>query len=455
MALDTKRQDADLQVDPVIDDANGAPVLLDLMDPHFRQTSQETFNELRARCPVAHVTFAKKEDQENPQKEDQENPQRGPFSLDSYLITRYTDSNAVLLDDRVVVDPQHAMSEEQLAAIEDPAEEFRILRRNILSIDPPDHTRLRKLVQPSFTNRQMEALRPRIQAIADELIDNVEREAAARGETAPNRQIELIEAFAFPMPIQVICELLGIPAEDQAEVERLFLALPIGGGRPETQEEIRATFKELTDYLNGLFARKRQAPTGDLISELVHAEEDGDTLSQEELLSMVFVLLAAGHVTTVNLIASGVFALLSHPEQLAMMKDDPELVKNAVEEILRYYGPLDTTLPRFASEDLTVDGARIPKGEMVLIGLASANHDPARFVDPDAFNITREDANRHVAFGKGIHVCLGSPLARLEGQIALTTLFARMPEMRLAVAPDEITWRPGFLRQLSKLPLLY
>lgn len=449
MALDTKlqREEADLHVDPASGEANDTPILLDMMDPHYRQTSQETYNELRARCPVAHVRFARDGDGED--------QPRGPFQRDAYLITRYDDGNAALLDNRVVVDPRHAMTEEQVAKIEEPAEEFRVLRRNLLSIDPPDHTRLRKLVQPSFTNRQMEALRPRIQAIADELIDRAEREAAARGETAPNRQIELISAFAFPMPIQVICELLGIPAEDQAEVERLFLALPIGGGRPETQEEIRATFGQLTDYLNGLFERKRQAPTGDLISELVHADEDGDKLYEEELLSMVFILLAAGHVTTVNLIASGVFALLSHPEQLAKMKEDPELVKNAVEEILRYYGPLDTTLPRFASEDLTIDGARIAKGETVLIGLASANHDPARFVDPDSFNITREDANRHVAFGKGIHVCLGAPLARLEGQIALTTLFARMPEMRLAVPANEITWRPGFLRQLAKLPLLY
>lgn len=447
MALETKQHQPDLQIDPAIGETNGAPILLDLMDPHYRQTSQETFNELRARCPVAHVRFAKEGDGED--------QPRGPFQRDAYLITRYDDGNAALLDSRVVVDPRHAMSEEQLASIEDPAEEFRILRRNLLSIDPPDHTRLRKLVQPSFTNRQMDALRPRIQAIADDLLDRAEQAAAERGETAPNRQIELIESFAFPMPIQVICELLGIPAEDQPEVERLFLALPIGGGRPETEEEIRATFRQLTDYLNGLFARKRQAPTGDLISELVHAEEDGDTLDEEELLSMVFVLLAAGHVTTVNLIASGVFALLSHPEQLANMRHDPELVKNAVEEILRYSGPLDTTLPRFAGEELNIDGARIPKGETVLVGLASANHDPARFVDPDAFDITRDDANRHIAFGKGIHVCLGAPLARLEGQIALTTLFARMPEMRLALPSDEITWRPGFLRQLSKLPLLY
>jgi cytochrome P450 len=426
---------------------DGSPILLDFMDPHYRQRSQETYNDLRARCPVAHVTFTRTDTYEN--------GPRGPFQRDAYLITRYDDGSSALLDERILVDPRNAMTEEQLAELPEPPEEFRVFRNNILGLDPPDHTRLRKLVQPSFTNRQMEAWRPRIQAIADELLDRAEQAAATRGETAPNRQIELIGEFAFPMPIQVICELLGIPAEDQADVRRWFLALPIGGGAPETEEENRATIRKLTDYLTELFARKRQAPTNDLISELVHANEDGDTLNEDELLAMVFILLTAGHVTTVNLIASGVFALLTHPEQLAMMKAAPELVKNAVEEILRYWGPVETTLPRFASEEIAVDGVAIPRGETVLIGLAAANHDPARFAEPDTFDITREDANRHVAFGKGIHVCLGAPLARLEGQIALTTLFQRMPELRLAIPAEAATWRPGFLRQLHELPLLY
>ena len=446
MALETK----DPHVHPdqhLLAQPDGSPILLDFLDPHYRQRSQETHNDLRARCPVAHVTFTRPDAYEN--------SPRGPFLRDAYLITRYDDGSAALLDDRIVVDPRHAMTDDQLAENPEPPEEFRVFRNNLLGIDPPDHTRLRKLVQPSFTNRQMEALRPRIQAIADELLDKAEEAAAARGESTPNRRIELISEFAFPMPIQVICELLGIPAEDQADVRRWFLALPIGGGTPETQEENRATIRKLTGYLTELFARKRQAPTEDLISELVHAEEDGDTLNEDELLAMVFILLTAGHVTTVNLIGSGVFALLTHPGELAKLKADPDLVKNAVEEILRYWGPLETTLPRYASEEVTVDGAAIPRGETVLVGLASANHDPARFADPDAFDITREDANRHIAFGKGIHVCLGAPLARLEGQIALTTLFQRLPELRLAISAEAATWRPGFLRQLHELPLLY
>jgi cytochrome P450 len=212
--------------------------------------------------------------------------------------------------------------------------------------------------------------------------------------------------------------------------------------------------RKLIDYLTDLFERRRQEPTDDLISQLVHAEEDGDTLNEEELLAMVFILLTAGHVTTVNLIASGVFALLTHPDQLAMVKDDSEMAKNAVEEILRYRGPVEISLPRFAAADMDIEGTTIPRGEMILVGLTSANHDPERFTNPDEFDIRREDANRHIAFGKGIHVCLGAPLARLEGQIALNTLFARFPDMRLAVPESEVTWKTGFLQQLEALPIL-
>ena len=425
--------------------AHEGPVYLNLNDPHFHDTSAETFAELRAQCPVAHVTFTKDEDEE----------QRGPFFKEAYLVTRYDGSSAALLDDRIGVDHRRAMTEEQLAQLQEPPPEFRVFRRNLLGIDPPDHTRLRKLVQPSFTNRQMEAIRPRIQKIADDLLDAAEAAAAARGETAPNRTMELIEAYAFPLPIQVICELLGIPDEDQPDVRKWFLALPIGGDREGTEEENRATMRALTDYLTELFARRRKEPGQDLISELVHAEEDGDRLDAEELLAMIFILLTAGHVTTVNLIASGTLALLTHPEQLALFRSDPELVKNAVEEILRYWGPLDTTLPRFATEDLDIEGVTIPRGKTILVGLASANHDPARFARPEEFDITRTDANRHIAFGKGIHVCLGAPLARMEGQIALTTLFARYPELRLDAPVDEIGWRAGFLRSLERLPLRF
>jgi cytochrome P450 len=424
---------------------HGNPTLLDLADPHFHDTSLEVFAGLRAQCPVARVTFR------NSQEEAGE--RSGPFFQDAYLVTRYDDSNATLLDNRIGVDHRRAMTPEQLAKLPEPPARARLFQRNLLGVDPPDHTRLRKLVQPSFTNRQMDAFRPRIQAIVDHLLDQVEAEAAARGETAPHRTMDLVEAFAFPMPIQVICELLGIPADDQDDVKRWFHALPIGGGEVRSEAELETTFDEFVAYLESLFERRRREPSGDLISDLVHAEEEGDRLDGEELLSMVFILLAAGHVTTVNLIATGTLALLTHPSELEKVRANPELAKNAVEEILRYWGPLDTTLPRFATQDVAIDGVEIARGETILVGLSSANHDPERFVDPEVFDITREDANRHIAFGKGIHACLGAPLARMEGDIALTTLLARYPDLRLAVPVEEISWKPGFLRALQALPL--
>lgn len=424
------------------------PRLLDLADPHFHDTSLEVFASLRAQCPVARITFRNDQEEEEPQP-------RGPFFGAAYLVTRYDDSAEALLDTRISVDPQRAMTPEQLAQAPAPPARARIFQRNLLGVEPPDHTRLRKLVQPSFTNRQMEAFRPRIQAIVDHFLDQAEAAAAARGETAPNRTMDLVSAFAFPVPIQVICELLGIPPEDQDDVKRWFHELPIGGGVVRSEEALETTFREFVTYLEALFERRRNAPTGDLISDLVHAEEEGDRLDGEELLSMVFILLAAGHVTTVNLIASGTLALLTHPSELAKVRANPELMKNAVEEVLRYWGPLDTTLPRFATADLAIAGVEIPRGETILVGLSSSNHDPARFAQPEVFDITREDANRHVAFGKGIHVCLGAPLARMEGDVALTTLLARYPDLRLAIPAEEIRWKPGFLRALEALPLAF
>ena len=445
-AVTTREQDQHGQEEALTCPYHATPKLLDLSNPHFHDTSLEVFAELRAQCPVARVTFHDGTEDERP---------RGPFQRDAFLVTRYDDGNAALLDSRIGVDPQHAMTEEQLAQLPEPPAAARLFQRNLLGVDPPNHTRLRKLVQPSFTNRQMDALRPRIQAIVDHQLDRAEAAAAERGETAPNRTMELIEAFSFPMPIQVICDMLGIPTEDQADVRRWFLALPIGEGTARSEEEIQAIVREFGDYLETLFERRRREPGSDLISDLVHAEEEGDRLDGQELLAMVFLLLAAGHVTTVNLIASGTLLLLTHPTELAKVRADSALMKNAVEEILRYWGPLDTTLPRFATEDLMIDGVEIPRGETIMVGLSSANHDPERFTHPEIFDITREDANRHIAFGKGIHVCLGAPLARMEGDIALTTLLARYPDLRLAEPTEEIAWKPGLLRALKQLPLTF
>ena len=238
----------------------------------------------------------------------------------------------------------------------------------------------------------------------------------------------------------VISDLLGIPREDREQIrgwtENL---LRVDRGRDQAMdEEVRQGLRDFTAYLKELFERKRREPTDDMISRMVLAEEDDDVLTEDEILATVFLMYLAGHVTTVNLVGSGVVALLTHPEQLAKLQADPSLAKNMVEETLRYWGPVDFIGRRFATEDLEIAGTEIAKGEQVTVSLAAANRDPERFANPDVFDISRPDANRHVAFGKGIHVCLGAPLARIEGQVAFETLIRRYPELRLAVPEDEI-----------------
>jgi cytochrome P450 len=364
---------------------------------------------------------------------------------------------ATLLDDRFSVDPTSLMTPEQRAQAPEMPEEFRPLARSIISIDPPDHTRIRKLVQPTFTGRGMEAMRPGIQAVVDRLLDKAEREAAERGESAPNRGMELIEALAYPFPVTVISDMLGIPSEDRGRIrgwtENL---LRVDRGRDKAMEEsVRQGLRDFSAYLQDLFARKRREPGDDMISRMVLAEEDDEVLTEEEILATVFLMYLAGHVTTVNLVGNGVVALLTHPEQLAKLQADPSLAKNVVEETLRYWGPVDFVGRRFATENLDVAGTPVARGEQVAVSLAAANRDPGRFADPEAFDISREDANRHVGFGKGIHVCLGAPLARVEGQVAFETLIRRYPNLRLAVPADEIQWGGSFLRGFRQVPLLF
>ena len=341
--------------------------------------------------------------------------------------------------------------------VEEIPEEFRPIARSIISLDPPDHTRIRKLVQPSFTGRTMEAMRGKIQETVDTLLDQAERAAAERGETPGNRRMELITDFAYPFPVTVISDLLGIPREDRAQIkgwtENLLRA--DRGTNKEIEEEVRAGLREFIAYLKDLFERKQRQPEDDMISQMVAATEDGDVLTEEEMLATVFLMYLAGHVTTVNLVGNGVVALLSNPSELAKMQADPTLAKNMVEETLRYWGPVDFVGRRMATEDMVIAGTPIHKGEQITAGLASANHDPAKFANPDVYDITRPDANRHVAFGRGIHVCLGAPLARVEGQVAFETLVRRYPNLRLAVPEDEVQWSGSFLRGFRQVPLLY
>jgi cytochrome P450 len=431
------------------------PVELDIADSHFMADAYDTYADLRAKGPVSRVRFAGGEEEESG---DGEESREFFFRNETFFVTHYDEVVATLLDDRYSVDPRSGMSPEQLEQQEaQTPEEFRLLSRSIISLDPPDHTRLRKLVQPSFTGRGMQALRGNIQQVADDLLDEAERDASERGEAAPDRRMELIEAFAYPFPVTVISDMLGIPREDRETIrgwtENLLSADRLRGR--EIDEKTRAGLREFIDYLQDLFERKRRAPTDDMISRLVHAEEDGDVLDEDEVLATVFLMFLAGHVTTVNLVGNGVVALLTHPDQLAKLKADPELAKGVVEETLRYWGPVDFIGRRIAREDVEVGGTVIPSGEQATVSLASANRDPARFANPDVFDITRADANRHVAFGKGIHVCLGAPLARVEGQVAFGTLFRRFPELRLAVPAEEVRWGASFLRGFARLPVLF
>ncbi|MDF2760858.1 MAG: cytochrome hydroxylase, partial [Thermomicrobiales bacterium] len=392
---------------------------IDLSDPEYREHAFERYEEMRARCPVSRAIIT---------SGDESDGNRGFFNRPLWIVTDYEEGSRALLDRAVTVDMTSVLTPEQLAQMPETPEVFQPLRRNILTVDPPEHTRLRKLVQPSFTASAIEKLRPSIQQIVDDLLEAAETAAAERGERAPNRQMELISQFSYPLPITVICDMLGIPPEDREQTRRWSEDL-LSAQSPERMEEIGRNIGEFIAYLRDLFTRKRETPGDDLISQLLQVEVDGDRLTEDEVLAMVFILFVAGHITTVNLIANGVFALLTNPEQAAKLRSDPGLVTNAVEEILRYYGPAETTTARFAREDVELGGQTIAKGDPLLVVLAAADRDPARFADPQSFDITRDDANRHIAFGKGVHACLGAPLARLEGQIALETLFRRYPDL--------------------------
>jgi cytochrome P450 len=427
-------------------------VEINITDPRFMATAYDTYDALREDGPVVQVKFSTGQE-----TEETNTPRDRMFNSTASFVTDYDDVVATLLDDRLAVDPRTLMTPEQREQAPEAPEEFRPLMRSLLNIDPPDHTRIRKLVQPSFTGRGMEAMRPGIQHVVDGLLDRAEQEAAARGEAAPNRSMELIEALAYPFPVAVISDMLGIPREDRQQIRGWTqnLLRVDRAGDPAAQEEVRAGLRDFSAYLTELFARKRQDPTDDMISRMVHITEDDDVLTQEEMLATVFLMYIAGHVTTVNLVGNGMVALLSHPEQLAKMQADPSLAKNMVEETLRYWGPVDFIARRLAKEEMEIAGTPIPRGGHVAVGLASANRDPERFAEPDAFDVTREEANRHVAFGRGIHVCLGAPLARVEGQVAFETLIRRYPELRLAVPADEIQWGGSFLRGFRQVPLLF
>lgn len=360
-----------------------------------------------------------------------------------WLVTRYDDVVALLRDPRFVKDKRNALTAEQMKKMPWVPSFLKPLEYNMLDLDEPDHPRLRALVQKAFTPRRVEEMRPHIQRIADECLDR----AASRGSA------DLVKDFALPLPLTVIVELLGIPREDRARFHRWSRRIV---RPPTTWNMIRAipSIAAFLRYLRRLVQKGRTGPGEDLVTALVQAEEAEDHLSEDELLAMIFLLLIAGHETTVNLIASGTLALLDSPEEMEKLRKNPELLETAVEELLRFTSPVETATERYAREDATIAGVTIPRGSIVLAVLASANRDQSRFERPDDLDVTRTP-NRHLAFGFGIHFCLGAPLARLEGKIAIGTLLSRFPNLRLAVPRGRLRWRPSpMIRGLESLPLL-
>ncbi|MBY6305367.1 cytochrome P450 family protein [Streptomyces clavuligerus] len=363
---------------------------------------------------------------------------RVPRGMDLYLIVGHEACRAAYTEPRFSRD---WVGSGHLSTISEVDPDQPVLTHMLLT-DPPVHTRLRRLVTREFTPRRIEALAPRVQRITDDLLDAM----LADGK----READLVPSFAFPLPMAVICELLGVPALDRT----LFSSWSREIVAPMDPAAEKAAYEQMGVYLLELIAAKRADPGEDLLSGLIHTvDEGGDRLSPQELVGMCAVLLVAGHETTVNLIGNGVRALHAHPEQLAELRADWSLLDGAVEEILRYDGPVENSTIRVVLEDVELSGVTIPKGSAVLIAQADADRDPERFDAPDTFDIHR-DSRGHIAFGHGIHHCLGAPLARLEARIAFRSLLERCPRLEVIKKDRELPWAEGMLiRGVKELPV--
>jgi cytochrome P450 len=346
----------------------------------------------------------------------------------AWLITGYAEVRQALLDPNVV----KSMNE---MPHRDHAPDWlrKAMNTHMLLSNPPHHTRLRKLVSAAFTRRRVEGLEARITEISEELLAALPRDGSP---------VDLVASYSYPLPITVISELLGVPV-DQRDKFRELTTVALSGPA-YTPEEYIAASSEMVAQIRSMIEDKRAHPADDLLTGLIEAHDGGDSLSEDELTSMVFLLVAAGHQTTVNLITLAAYTLLKHPEQLAKLRADPTLVARAVEEVLRYEAPSMVAVPSQTAGPVQVGDVTIPAGEVVVPVLWSANNDPARFEQPDEFDITRADI-AHIAFGHGIHHCLGAPLARLEAQVALGHLITRLPELRLADPAQDAQRNVGLL----------
>ena len=394
-----------------------------LRDPELKANPYPVFSRLRRESPVCRA--------------------RG-VTRNFWLVTRYDDVVFVLKDNRFAANrrnapvPGRGLIEKIVFRIYGP------LLTNMLGADDPDHARLRGLVHQAFTMRRVEELRGRVAELTNAYLDRVERRA----------EWDVVSDFALPLPVTIISEMLGVPESERAYFHKCSdtLVQSFGSSLPRMLRQAPTMFGFLA-YIRSLVRLRRKRPNDDLIGALVMAEEAGDKLTEDELVSMILLLLVAGHETTVNLIGNGTLALLENPEEHRKLLANPALIPLAVEEFARYYSPVDYSNARFTRSDVCIAGVEIPAGHGVLACLTSANRDESKFDRPDVLDVAR-DPNRHLAFGQGIHHCLGVFLARLEAQIAFTTLLRRCPELRLAAPRESLRWRRSFLlRGLQALPV--
>jgi cytochrome P450 len=399
-------------------------VPVDVTDATFKANPFPFYAQLRAEAPVFPVKL--------------------PTKQRAWLITRYDDVLNALKDERFAKDPRNAMTPEQLKKLPWVPSMFKPLEHNMLDLDSPDHTRLRALVHKAFTPRLIEQMRDQIQALTDELLDGAELGGG----------MDLIADFALPLPLTMIGRILGVPAQDNQKFHRWTKTL-ISAGTNRNLLVLIPSIMSFMGYLKKLIKERHAHPKDDLVTALVQAKDGSDQLSEDEILAMIILLLVAGHETTVNLIGSGTLALLEHPDQLAKLRSEPSLIKTAIEELVRFVCPVEMATERYAREAITIAETTIPRGELVMAVIGSANRDPNYFDNPDSLDITRTN-NKHLAFGHGPHYCLGASLARLEGQIAISSLVQRMPNLRLNIALDQLRWRGTFvLRGLEALPVSF
>jgi cytochrome P450 len=396
---------------------------IDIWSAQHKANAHQVYEKLRAAAPICRVRLSRKED--------------------AYLVQRYADVSALLKDTRFAKDPANALSPAQLKRIPNPLKMFQPLTRNMLGMDDPDHARLKKLVQAGFTPRRMEMLKARTEQITEDFLDRINT----------IEPFDLVSRFALPMPVTIISELLGVPKSDQTKFARWSHTLLSVG--PSSWRVVFALpdILRFLRYLKYLIALKRRSPADDLVSSLVQIEAGSDALSPDELMAMIAILLSAGHETTSNLIANGTLALLQNREALEQLRSHPEFVDTAVEELLRFAGPVETSTFRYAREDVEIAGHLIPQGAVVLGVITSANRDEAQFVDPHQIDLERTP-NRHLTFGEGGHYCVGAALARMEARIAFTAMLKRWPTLQISQDFNSAEWKPGpVLRGLKQLPL--